>query len=149
MSKAICGFAVSSRCQLQSLGRHSNRAISTITRQKAAFWRGGTSNGIMIAGPDLPQWQTIRSRYPTGQVDLKECALILQPLYRAIMGSPDPYGRQLNGMGGGLSSLSKAVIVDRSLSDDCDLDYLFIQIGSKSCCFITGVCTCAGEHAWC
>ncbi|KAK5088832.1 hypothetical protein LTR05_003054 [Lithohypha guttulata] len=101
-------------------------------RQKASFWRGGTSNGVMIAGDDLPEWRTIRERYPDlRQLDLKDCAGILQPLYRAIMGSPDPYGRQLNGMGGGLSSLSKAVIVDRSTDKDCDLDYLFIQIGSN------------------
>ncbi|KAK5106646.1 hypothetical protein LTS08_000767 [Lithohypha guttulata] len=101
-------------------------------RQKASFWRGGTSNGVMIAGDDLPEWRTIKERYPDlRQLDLKDCAGILQPLYRAIMGSPDPYGRQLNGMGGGLSSLSKAVIVDRSTDKDCDLDYLFIQIGNQ------------------
>lgn len=52
------------------------------------------------------------------------------------MGSPDPWGRQLNGMGGGLSSLSKAIIVDRpsgtnAMKANWDLDYLFIQIGSK------------------
>ncbi|KAK6372170.1 hypothetical protein LTR64_004085 [Lithohypha guttulata] len=101
-------------------------------RQKASFWRGGTSNGVMIAGDDLPEWRTIKERYPDlRQLDLKDCAGILQPLYRAIMGSPDPYGRQLNGMGGGLSSLSKAVIVDRSTDKDCDLDYLFIQVGNQ------------------
>lgn len=101
-------------------------------RQRAAFWRGGTSNGVMIAGPNLPQWQTIKSRYLDGKLDLKDCAQILEPLYRSIMGSPDPYGRQLNGMGGGLSSLSKAVIVDKSTLRGCDLDYLFIQVGSES-----------------
>ena len=113
-------------------------------RQKAAFWRGGTSNGIMISGADLPQWHTIRSRYPGQEIDLKDCAQILEPVYRAIMGSPDPYGRQLNGMGGGLSSLSKAVIVDKSTSGDCDLDYLFIQIGSESCWFPEHLTACVG-----
>jgi len=44
------------------------------------------------------------------------------------MGSPDSYGRQLNGMGGGLSSLSKIVIVDPSSRDDADVDYTFVQI---------------------
>lgn len=85
----------------------------------------------MISGSTLPQWQKIKSHYPDGKINLKDCAKILEPLYRAIMGSPDPYGRQLNGMGGGLSSLSKAVIVDKSMSKDYDLDYLFIQIGIK------------------
>lgn len=108
------------------------RAISTMRRQRAAFWRGGTSNGVMIAGPNLPQWQTVKPRYPDGKLDLKDCAQILGPVYRSIMGSPDPYGRQLNGMGGGLSSLSKAVIVDKSTLRGCDLDYLFIQVGSES-----------------
>jgi len=86
----------------------------------------------MISSSNLPQWQTITSRYPDGKLDLKDCAQILEPLYRSILGSPDPYGRQLNGMGGGLSSLSKAVIVDKSTLPGCDLDYLFIQIGSES-----------------
>jgi len=97
----------------------------------------------MISGANLPQWQTIKACYPDGKVDLKHCAQILEPMYRAIMGSPDPYGRQLNGMGGGLSSLSKAVIVDRSSSKDCDLDYLFIQVGSESCYLITTASACA------
>lgn len=91
----------------------------------------------MILGDDLPQWQQIRVAYPDlSKLDLKHCAQILEPVYGAIMGSPDPWGRQLNGMGGGLSSLSKAVIVDRptrtnNMEPKWDLDYLFIQIGSK------------------
>ncbi|EHY53868.1 hypothetical protein HRR83_004510 [Exophiala dermatitidis] len=47
------------------------------------------------------------------------------------MGSPDPYGRQLNGMGGGISSLSKAMVVSRSTRSDADVDYTFFQIGVK------------------
>lgn len=119
----------------------STRAVSTapkrLYRQPASFYRGGTSNGIMISGDSLPQWQQIRSLYPDlSKLDLKHCARILEPVYGAIMGSPDPWGRQLNGMGGGLSSLSKAIIVDRpsgtnAMKANWDLDYLFIQIGSK------------------
>ncbi len=41
---------------------------------------------------------------------------------------PDPYGRQLNGMGGGISSLSKAVIIGPSTRPDADVDYTFIQL---------------------
>ncbi|KAG8858921.1 hypothetical protein FRB96_004741 [Tulasnella sp. 330] len=47
------------------------------------------------------------------------------------MGSPDPHGRQLNGMGGGLSSLSKVVVVDVSKSPDVDLEYTFVQVAIK------------------
>jgi hypothetical protein len=46
----------------------------------------------------------------------------------AIMGSPDPYGRQLDGMGGGLSSVSKVVIIDPPSRPDADVDYLFAQV---------------------
>lgn len=45
------------------------------------------------------------------------------------MGSGDPYGRQLNGMGGGISSLSKAVVVSPSDRDDVDVEYTFVQVG--------------------
>lgn len=116
---------------IQQLRQVPIKNFDAVRRQKASFWRGGTSNGVMIAGNTLPEWRTIRERYPDCKLDLKDCAEILQPVYQAIFGSPDPYGRQLNGMGGGLSSLSKAVIVDRSSSPDFDLDYLFIQIGIK------------------
>ncbi|NIP75084.1 MAG: PrpF family protein, partial [Xanthomonadales bacterium] len=45
-----------------------------------------------------------------------------------VLGSPDPYGRQLNGMGGGVSSLSKAMIVSRSAREGVDVDYLAGQV---------------------
>ena len=45
-----------------------------------------------------------------------------------VLGSPDPYGRQLNGLGGGISSLSKAMWVERSKRNDADIDYTFAQI---------------------
>lgn len=45
------------------------------------------------------------------------------------MGSGDPYGRQLNGMGGGISSLSKVVVVSPSNREDIDIDYTFVQVG--------------------
>ena len=45
-----------------------------------------------------------------------------------IIGSPDPNGRQLNGMGGGVSSVSKSVIISPSKRDDADVDYNFIQL---------------------
>ncbi|HLZ67632.1 MAG TPA: PrpF domain-containing protein [Aliidongia sp.] len=77
----------------------------------AVFMRGGSSKGIVVRGRDLPAAPAERDR-----------ALL------AIMGSPDPYGRQLDGMGGGLSSVSKVVIIDPPSRPDADVDYLFAQV---------------------
>lgn len=80
-------------------------------RIQAAFVRGGTSKGIFFRAGDLPNEQNERD------------ALLLRAL-----GSPDPYERQLDGMGGGLSSVSKAVIIGRSDRPDADIDYTFAQV---------------------
>ena len=77
----------------------------------AVFMRGGTSKAIMFHARDLP---SDRAHW--------------DPIFLAAMGSPDPYGRQLDGMGGGVSSLSKACIVARSSRDDADVDYTFAQV---------------------
>ena len=77
----------------------------------ASFMRGGSSKGIVMQGKDLPADPAERDR-----------ALL------AMMGSPDPYGRQLDGMGGGLSSVSKVVIIDPPSRPDADVDYLFAQV---------------------
>jgi 2-methylaconitate cis-trans-isomerase PrpF len=50
------------------------------------------------------------------------------PIFLAAMGSPDPNGRQLNGMGGGISSLSKVCILAPSEREDADIDYTFAQV---------------------
>ena len=76
----------------------------------AVFMRGGTSRAVMFHRGDLP---------PQAEWD---------PVFLAAMGSPDPNGRQLNGMGGGISSLSKICILSRSERDDADIDYTFAQI---------------------
>src|SRR6185312_5849377 len=80
----------------------------------AVFMRGGTSKAIMFHARDLPQdraaWDAI---------------------FTAAMGSPDPYGRQLDGMGGGVSSLSKVCVLAPSARDDADIDYTFAQIQVK------------------
>jgi len=78
----------------------------------AVFMRGGTSNAIVFHRSDLP---VNEDEWP---------ALML-----AAMGSPDPNGRQLNGMGGGISSLSKVCVVGPPSRDDADIDYTFLQIG--------------------
>jgi 2-methylaconitate cis-trans-isomerase PrpF len=78
----------------------------------AAFYRGGTSKGVFFKGSDLPT---------KNQEELNK-------LFLKIIGSPDLNGRQLNGMGGGVSSLSKCVIVSPSKREGIDVDYTFIQI---------------------
>lgn len=80
-------------------------------RIAATFMRGGTSKGLMFHARDLPQDPVERDR------------VIL-----AAMGSPDPYGRQLDGMGGGISSLSKICIIGPPSRPDADVDYTFGQV---------------------
>ena len=86
----------------------------TIKSFPACFVRGGTSNGLMIHRKDLPQDETE-----------------WQPILSAAMGSPDSFGRQLDGMGSGISSTSKICVVERSHRAEADLDYTFIQVGIK------------------
>jgi len=78
----------------------------------AVIMRGGTSNALVFKTDDLP---VDRALWPE--------------IFRAAIGSPDPYGRQLNGMGGGISSLSKVCVVGPSARDDADIDYTFAQVG--------------------
>ncbi|WP_029059301.1 2-methylaconitate cis-trans isomerase PrpF family protein [Stappia stellulata] len=81
-------------------------------RIPAAFIRGGTSKAVVLKRADLPEDKAAWA-----------------PLFAALMGSPDPYQRQLNGMGGGLSSLSKVCIVAPPTRADADVDYTFAQVG--------------------
>ena len=80
-------------------------------RVPAAFIRGGTSKGVFFHGRDLPD-------------DLGQ----RNTIFLAAIGSPDPYGRQLDGMGGGLSSLSKVVVIEPSARPGIDVDYTFGQV---------------------
>jgi 2-methylaconitate isomerase len=86
--------------------------VTVLERELPAYFvRGGTSKGLVVSGRDLPADRTAWA-----------------PLLLAAMGSPDPFGRQLNGMGGGLSSLSKVCVVDPPSSPDVDLEYTFAQV---------------------
>jgi 2-methylaconitate isomerase len=76
--------------------------------------RGGTSNAIVFNEKDLP-----RDR------------VLWDEIFLAAIGSPDPYGRQLDGMGGGISSLSKVCVVGPSSRPDADIDYTFAQVQVK------------------
>ncbi|WP_422459086.1 2-methylaconitate cis-trans isomerase PrpF [Endozoicomonas sp. ALB115] len=81
----------------------------------ATYMRGGTSKGVFFNLTDLP---------PAAQVPGKaRDALLLR-----VIGSPDPYGKQIDGMGGATSSTSKTVILSQSSQPDHDVDYLFGQV---------------------
>ncbi|KVE35521.1 2-methylaconitate cis-trans isomerase PrpF [Burkholderia sp. TSV86] len=84
-------------------------------RIAATYMRGGTSKGVFFRLDDLPQ----AARVPGAARD----ALLLR-----VIGSPDPYGKQIDGMGGATSSTSKTVIVSKSTRPDHDVDYLFGQV---------------------
>jgi 2-methylaconitate cis-trans-isomerase PrpF len=84
-------------------------------RIPAVFMRGGTSKAIMFLERDLPDNRSLWDR-----------------IFVAALGSPDPNGRQLDGMGGGLSSLSKVCIIGPSTRRDADIDYTFAQVAIRS-----------------
>jgi len=81
----------------------------------ATYMRGGTSKGVFFRLQDLPE----AAQQPGAARD----ALLLR-----VIGSPDPYGKQIDGMGGATSSTSKTVIISKSTQADHDVDYLFGQV---------------------
>lgn len=81
----------------------------------ATYMRGGTSKGVFFSLQDLPE----AARVPGTARD----ALLLR-----VIGSPDPYEKQIDGMGGATSSTSKTVILSKSTRADHDVDYLFGQV---------------------
>lgn len=83
----------------------------TQRRVRAVYMRGGTSRCLCFHAEDLPE--------PGRERD----AVLL-----AALGSPDPYGRQLDGLGGGISSLSKACVIGPPTHPDADVDYTFAQV---------------------
>jgi 2-methylaconitate isomerase len=83
-------------------------------RIPAVFMRGGTSNAVVFHVRDLPRERTLWDE-----------------IFLAAIGSPDPYGRQLDGMGGGISSLSKVCVVGPPTRPDADIDYTFVQVQVK------------------
>jgi 2-methylaconitate cis-trans-isomerase PrpF len=81
----------------------------------ATYMRGGTSKGVFFRLQDLPD----AAQQPGAARD----ALLLR-----VIGSPDPYGKQIDGMGGATSSTSKTVIISTSTQPGHDVDYLFGQV---------------------
>lgn len=106
----------------QQLLRHLRRVLpqgaygfSTMARVdrslSATFYRGGTSKALVFRDADLPTSRAERDA-----------------IFLSAMGSPDPNGRQLDGMGGGYSSVSKVLIIGKSEHPDADVDYTFAQV---------------------
>ncbi|HHY0379365.1 TPA: 2-methylaconitate cis-trans isomerase PrpF [Vibrio parahaemolyticus] len=81
----------------------------------ATYMRGGTSKGVFFNLDDLP-------------AEAQVAGAARDKLLLRVIGSPDPYAKQIDGMGGATSSTSKTVIVSRSSRDDHDVDYLFGQV---------------------
>lgn len=80
-------------------------------RFRAVFMRGGSSKGVFFHRGDVPEDEQQQRQ-----------------LFLRAIGSPDPYGRQLDGMGGGISSLSKVVMIAPSQNPEADVDYTFAQV---------------------
>ncbi|MCR4511406.1 2-methylaconitate cis-trans isomerase PrpF [Pseudomonas sp. 32.2.56] len=81
----------------------------------ATYMRGGTSKGVFFRLHDLP---------PSCQVP----GAARDKLFMRVIGSPDPYAAQIDGMGGATSSTSKCVILSKSSQPDHDVDYLYGQV---------------------
>jgi hypothetical protein len=87
----------------------------TQRRIPAVYMRGGTSRCLVFHERDLPAAGAARDR-----------------ILLAALGSPDPYGRQLNGLGSGVSSLSKACIIGPPTHSEAQVDYTFAQVEVKN-----------------
>lgn len=81
----------------------------------ATYYRGGTSKGVFFNLTDLPE---------AAQVP----GMVRDNILLRVLGSPDPYGKQIDGLGNASSSTSKAVILSRSTQAGHDVDYLFGQV---------------------
>jgi probable AcnD-accessory protein PrpF len=92
-----------------------NQSYPAQIRIPATYIRGGTSKGVFFSLADLPA--------PAQQPGASRDALLLR-----VIGSPDPYGKHTDGMGGATSSTSKTVIVSPSQQPGHDVDYLFGQV---------------------
>ncbi|MCG8669536.1 MAG: 2-methylaconitate cis-trans isomerase PrpF [Pseudomonadales bacterium] len=85
----------------------------------ATYMRGGTSKGVFFRLKDLPE----ACQQPGAARD---------NLFLRVIGSPDPYGAHIDGMGGATSSTSKCVILSKSSQPDHDVDYLYGQVSIDS-----------------
>ena len=103
-----------------SISSH-HRSTSTIrsrpqNKLPASYYRGGTSRAIIFNSKDLPPDHTL---WPD--------------IFRGVIGSPDRNGRQLDGLGGGISSLSKVCVVGppKHDSEEVDVEFMFAAVGVR------------------
>ncbi|WP_245680021.1 2-methylaconitate cis-trans isomerase PrpF [Aquimonas voraii] len=85
----------------------------------ATYYRGGTSKGVFFRLEDLPDSAQVPGR-------------ARDRLFQRVIGSPDPYAKHTDGMGGATSSTSKCVILSKSARPDHDVDYLYGQVSIDS-----------------
>src|SRR5512146_1874296 len=81
---------------------------------RAVFSRGGTSKALMFRAADLPAERELWA-----------------PIFLGAIGSRDPNGRQLDGLGGGISSLSEVCVIGPPTREGADVDYTFAQVSIK------------------
>jgi 2-methylaconitate isomerase len=98
---------------------HAPQLHAPQLRIPATYMRGGTSKGVFFRLEDLPE----AARVPGKARD----ALLMR-----VIGSPDPYGKHTDGMGGATSSTSKCVIIAKSSEPDHDVDYLYGQVSIET-----------------
>jgi probable AcnD-accessory protein PrpF len=114
----MCLQRVSNHKQLSTFQNNKGKNMTKYAPQlrvPATYMRGGTSKGVFFNLTDLPE----AAQKPGPARD----ALLLR-----VIGSPDPYGKQTDGMGGATSSTSKTVILSKSEHAGYDVDYLFGQV---------------------
>jgi 2-methylaconitate cis-trans-isomerase PrpF len=89
--------------------------MTSILQIPATYMRGGTSKGVFINVDDLPP-------------EAREPGEFRDKILLRTIGSPDPYGKQIDGLGGATSSTSKVVLVSKSRHEGYDVDYTFGQV---------------------
>src|SRR4051812_27752039 len=107
----------SSACSLNELDNGMTHKPQL--RIPATYMRGGTSKGVFFRLEDLP-------------ADAQVAGTARDGLLMRVIGSPDPYGKHTDGMGGATSSTSKCVIISKSDVADHDVDYLYGQVSIDS-----------------
>jgi 2-methylaconitate cis-trans-isomerase PrpF len=113
--------------------RHMATGPKKPNRAAAAYYRGGTSRAVVFRQQDLPpdpkEWGPIFCGC-IGSMYFSSDDYFLPALIICYLG-PDPNGRQLDGLGGGISSLSKVCVVGPPSHPLADVDYTFAAIGVK------------------
>ena len=99
----------------QTSQKNNGTNIRAQLKVPATYMRGGTSKGVFFSLTDLP-------------LEAQVAGDARDKLLMRVIGSPDAYGKQIDGMGGATSSTSKTVIVSKSTQTNHDVDYLFGQV---------------------